>query len=587
MSNEVKTCLVEDHRISGITDQITVGVKKGPASTSIQRYKQTSNTSSNVMFNVKIPSENILCDRAIRISTTLHTTITFTEALTDAQIINIVPASFPLNTGLYAASARINNSKVDVSSADVLEVLKKQYHQSYLSKHCPMTPNQIDQYWGNVDDAAADNMPSSYMSGVKQADIYGTSGRANSKITYLAYTSGGAPIPPNAATGVLTITAAQSLGAYIDVSVEVSEPILGLPGFELSSEEAAFLGITTIDLNLQTNDCRNCVYMELTGQNTEKKYEIRRGTKKTLSQLYFDEKSYLIMNYLSLHPSDYSKISTKNVIPYNEFTSSKSLYTRTSNAIGSAGAFSVLGNQQSLTQIPEKIFITVSAPWSERPLGVSNGLNYPITGVSIGFNNRPNLLSEMDADDLYAMSRKNGSQQTYAEFMGVVRDGNSKSYLSLGAIVVVDPVRDLSLSDFLTSGSLGSYSLQVTVKCNNYMVSVAGKTALVATAPTAELNVMCSYGSILITQQGSSLSMSSLLTKALVLDTKDNGSSIGDYEEVAKLQGGNANRSMTALGDVLRKKGKDLVKAKAAAAVDSLSAGHYNISGGSKLSKYT
>jgi len=85
----------------------------------------------------------------------------------------------------------------------------------------------------------------------------------------------------------------------------------------------------------------------------------------------------------------------------------------------------------------------------------------------------------MDADDLYAMSRKNGSQQTYGEFMGTVRDGNGALYLSLGAIVVIDPVRDLSLEDYLTSGSLGSYSLQVTVKCNNYMVSVAGKTALV------------------------------------------------------------------------------------------------------------
>jgi len=118
------------------------------------------------------------------------------------------------------------------------------------------------------------------------------------------------------------------------------------------------------------------------------------------------------------------------------------------------------------------------------------------------------------------------------------------------------------------------------------MVSVPGKTEQVATAPTAELNVICSYGAVLITQQGSSLSMSSLLTKALVLDTKDNGASVGDYDEVAKLQGGNAMSSVTSLGDSLRKKGADLVKNKTAAAIDSLG-GRYNISGGSKMSKYT
>jgi len=230
------------------------------------------------------------------------------------------------------------------------------------------------------------------MSGVKQADIYGTSGRANSKISYKAYLAGGAPIDPDA-NGLITILEATSLGAYVDVSVEVSEPILGLPCFELSSEAASFLGLTSIELNLQCNDCRNCLYMSLVDNNKLNKYEIRRGTKHTNSQTYFDDKSFCILNYLSLHPSDYSKISTKNVIPYNEFTYSKSLFTRTSSTIGVGGGFEVLGNQQSLTQIPDKIFISVSAPWSNRPLGVSNGLNYPITGVSVSFNNRPNLLS--------------------------------------------------------------------------------------------------------------------------------------------------------------------------------------------------
>ena len=75
-----------------------------------------------------------------------------------------------------------------------------------------MTPNLVDQYWGNIDDAASDNMPSSYMSGARQSDYYGTTGRANSNISYLAYKSGGVPIL--AVNGVLTIPAgADSDGA--------------------------------------------------------------------------------------------------------------------------------------------------------------------------------------------------------------------------------------------------------------------------------------------------------------------------------------------------------------------------------------
>ena len=584
MSNEIQTFLVTDNRISGITDQITVAVTAGPSSSSIQKYKQSSNSSSNIAFSVKVPSENTLCNRAIRVETILHATITFTEALTVAQPLNIVPSSFPMNSGLFSSSARVNNSLVSVASGDVLEVLKKQYHQSYLTKHCQMTPNFVDTNFGNIDDAAEDTS-SSYMSGVRFAAAdSATCGRANSNISYIVYSSGGAVLG-NSSAGVYTLAPGDSLNAYVDVSMKVTEPILFLPGFELDGESPAFLGLSSIDVNLQINDCKNCIYLGLTGNNKVKKYEIRKGTKKNLTSNFFDEQSFLVMNYISMHASDYSKISSKNVIPYNEYTYNKSLYTRTSDAIGSSGSFSVLGSQQSLTQIPNLIYITVAAPWSDRPLGVSNSLFFPIGSISLSFNNRVNLLSEMSPEDLYTMSRRNGSTQSYMEFMGFTRNSNGDRLLSLGSIIIINVSRDLSLDDYLSAGSLGSFSLQITANCNNYEVAVPGKTTIAASS-TAELNVICSYSSILITQQGSSVSMSSLLTKSLVLDTKDKNQSIGDYDELAKLQGGNANKSMTSLGDALRKKGTDLFKNKASTAIQSLG-GHYNVSGGSKLSKYT
>ena len=61
------------------------------------------------------------------------------------------------------------------------------------------------------------------------------------------------------------------------------------------------------------------------------------------------------------------------------------------------------------------------------------------------------------------MSRRNGSQQSWSEFRGVVRNGNGETYNSLGSIIVIDPCRDLSLSDMLSSSSLGQFGFQAIV----------------------------------------------------------------------------------------------------------------------------
>ena len=65
------------------------------------------------------------------------------------------------------------------------------------------------------------------------------------------------------------------------------------------------------------------------------------------------------------------------------------------------------------------------------------------------------------------MSRRNGSQQTWSEFRGVVRNKGGTEYVGIGSIIVIVPVRDLGLSDFLSSGSLGQFSFQATVTFAN------------------------------------------------------------------------------------------------------------------------
>ena len=124
------------------------------------------------------------------------------------------------------------------------------------------------------------------------------------------------------------------------------------------------------------------------------------------------------------------------------------------------------------------------------------------------------------------------------------------------SIIVIDP-RDLSLDDYLSSGSIGQFSLQAQATCTNLKSkTVFGGDGVIV---GCQMNIICSYAGVLVTQQGSSASMSGLLTKNLVLETKEAGNAMGDYEEAEEVAGGNIGRSLTSLGNVLNKKGRKMI----------------------------
>ena len=131
----VNTFLIDDQRLakSG-NNKIIVGVKSGPASSVVQKYVANSNSVSNTLFNINIPSENVLVDRHILIDGTIQLKITVVPHNANPFRLDIVPAPFPFNQLLQSASMNINNSKVSVQTEDILNASLKQFEQKYLSK---------------------------------------------------------------------------------------------------------------------------------------------------------------------------------------------------------------------------------------------------------------------------------------------------------------------------------------------------------------------------------------------------------------------------------------------------------------------
>ena len=505
----VNTFLIDDQRLakSG-NNKIIVGVKSGPASSVVQKYVANSNSVSNTLFNINIPSENVLVDRHILIDGTIQLKITVVPHNANPFRLDIVPAPFPFNQLLQSASMNINNSKVSVQTEDILNASLKQFEQKYLSKNCQGSANFVDKYHSrfsdNVDNTNANAFGDS-SSAEKDSD---TLGRGSNNLTMQLITAGvpGAILPG----GHNVQVAGGAAPVEYLCTIHFVEPIFGLPTASLQENDGCYSGLTAIELSFQyTSFYKRAInyYFAHTGAVTVSAYQTD----------IVDAKA--VLRYYSLHPSQYAKLSKKSVIPFDELVPYKTVEKFST---------SILSNVLSLRQIPDKLYIFIRQKAADLLANWSNSLCFPITGVKINFNNVAGLLSEMSQNDLYLMSRRNGSQQVFNEFKGVI-DGVP----SIGSYVVIDVTRDLGLDDMLSASSLGQFSLQVSVD----YATINGK-AFVAT-DNVELVILANYSGILVTEQGSSSSMSGLLTKQSVIECKSKGSSNIDYDDVTAISGGN------------------------------------------------
>ena len=156
--------------------------------------------------------------------------------------------------------------------------------------------------------------------------------------------------------------------------MNVSESILGLPTAEIKENESGLVSINSLELVLQYNDCRNCFNV-----SGDRLWTSSPGT--ATSDLILNSDARLNLRYMSLHASQYSKLNSKNVLPYDEYV----CYKRTFEA--GTNASELTSDVISMRQIPEKIFICLRPQYKAIKPNLSNNLCFPITKLNLTFNN--------------------------------------------------------------------------------------------------------------------------------------------------------------------------------------------------------
>ena len=194
------------------------------------------------------------------------------------------------------------------------------------------------------------------------------------------------------------------------------------------------------------------------------------------------------------------------------------LTTYNNNSVMAAGESKTLTAQNiQLNSIPSLILISVRIPMNSQSIANTSSF-LQIENISINFNSQSGLLASATKQNLWAISTRNGSQQSFYEWGGAVSNitdgatsGKVNYIATTGSLLVLNPALDFSLPSFLSCGSLGQFSFQfnITVK-NQYNFNV-----------TPEICICTKNDGIFVTQQGTSVIYTAILDKQTVLRTKE------------------------------------------------------------------
>jgi len=548
---DFRPILVKDSVIGDITSDIDFAVKSGASQTTFQRFPATSASNSSLIFSVQVPSENVVIGRDVLLTTGLSFTINATGVPESSMAFQYGATdafqAFPLASLMTTAQAQINNTSVSINLQDVLPSMLRLNNSRELYRYNSMTPSLPDQAYARFADGVNTNNNA-------------LAGYGNASYDIDQVPRGAFPVSilvKHYEAGVYTNDSLLSTGPTdtwaIEVSSVVSEPIFLSPFIFGDPEfnQQGLLGINNMTFTFNVDATCKRLWSSSTPYITS----IALGTAANpngftsttaISVLQQPSQPALLLKFLSTQPSDL--IETKNVVPYMDFPR---YLTSSANATpivgGSAGTLT--SSNLQINQIPDLFIINIRKPMQTQTWADTNSF-FVVNNISINLNNQSGLLSSASAYDLWRMSVRNGSTQSWAEFSGVQvkysTSGKGAVVNTTGSLVIINPAYDLSLPDYISCGSLGNYNFQ-------FQVGVSNQISVAPAAITPEICVVCVNSGIMVLQQGVAAIYTGILTKEMVLDAKSKQqASSAKSAEVRRMVGG-AMCNLAATNPLLRK----------------------------------
>lgn len=539
--SDFKTVLVRDSVIGDITSDLDFAVKSGASQTTFQRFPATSASNSSLIFSIQVPSENVVIGRDILLTSGLSFTLTATGVPPGAFALNYggtdALQAFPLASLMTTATAQINNTAVSVNLQDILPSLLRMNNSRELYRFNSSTPSLPDQAYARYTDGVGTNNNPLAGYGNASYDIDQVPRGSHPISISVVHTPVAAPVDASLQSTDLLDT------WVIEISTIVAEPlflspfIFGDPEFNLQG----LLGINNmtftfnIDATCKRMFSSSTPFITSIALGTAANPNGFTSTTTIASIMNQPANPAMLLKFLSTQPSDL--IETKNVVPYMDFPRYLTSSSNTT-AVAPQASVTLTSSNLQINQIPDLFVINVRKPMSQQTIQDAS-VFFTINNVSINLNNQSGLLSSASQYDLWRMSVKNGSTQSWREFSGVASvavGGTGKGAIvnTTGSLLIINPAYDLSLPDYITCGSLGNYNFQFQMGATNTVSAVGGPNI------TPEICCICVNSGILTTQQGVSAIYTGIITKEMCLAAKSRQqASAMKSAEISRMVGGN------------------------------------------------
>ena len=510
-SADFKTTLIKQSTLADITDQLDYAVLSGASSNTYQQFNAVSTSASSITFNLQVPSESIVTSREVMIRTDINFSVAITNVPVGLKAFDYgntdALQAFPLNSLFSTSSAQINNTNVSVNTQDVLAQLLRLNNSRELYKYNSFTPSLPDQaYHSYADGVGASNNPlGDYADGSYDVDLLP---RGSFRLKSFSYVH--TPVVPAAAT---LVSVAVGDAWVLDLTVEVCEPVIGLSPFifgDCDYNKQGLVGINAMSFvfNIDSS-CKRFLSCAPIGVGpADRTITVSLGTA-TKPQPF--ENCSMLVNFLSTQPSDL--VPARNVVPYHDFPRYLSLQSAT-GPLASGATVSINSQNIQINQLPDYFIVCARKPMSSQTVKDSSSFCV-INSVSVNLNNASGLLSSATAQDLWRISERNGSTQNWQEFSGKAQLTGTNAVIAsnvatTGSLLILSPPFDLSLPDYLSSGSIGQYNFQLQMSITNQG----------ADAFTPEICIICVNSGVFTSVAGSSSIFTGILTKQMCLDAK-------------------------------------------------------------------
>ena len=561
--DSIKTVLIKDSRIADITSVETYAVQSSGSQVTANIISATSKSTSSLVFSIQLPSENIVMDRNVLLRANTNFTIQINAAgnpLTGVQPTLVGERAFsygydnsfqayPLNSLFTTSSGTINNCNVSVNLRDVLPQLVLLNDARDLCKYNNMTPCYPDSCYASFSQGVGTNNNA-------LGNIYNNSLDVNfnprgafpltSFQVVHNWIAGGIQ---QTDASLVCVTGLATETWTITIDALFTESLMGLSPFIFGDPEynaQGLLGINNMSLVFNIGDLQRF-------------WSCAKGN---ISNIFLNNNSFttceLLLTYLSLQPTDV--VQTKNLCPYIDLPRFISNSTVTLPAfVPPVIAFpavpptppiavQVISNSIQLSSIPDKFIICVRKQMNLQTTADSNSFMC-ISNIIINFNNSSGLLANFSQEQLWRMSVKGGSNQSWNAFSGFSNGSNNtgtgEPVSTIGSLLVIS-ADQLSLPNYLVSGSNGNFNFQYTVTCYNTQ----------QVAVPVELVLICANSGVIISQQGVSNTYVGLLTKEVVLKTCEEQSvdPVSSVEYNRMIGGSYGNRPLTAMHKLIKQR---------------------------------